>query len=89
MVSNYLFEFATIVREGSIARGAAELGISSSALTRHLDVLERELGERLLDRSSTGVSLTEAGRYALEAGEKIDEIGRKLAQEYPCLADHL
>ena len=87
MVSNYLYEFATIVREGSIARGAAKLGISSSALTRHVDALERELGSKLLDRSSTGVSLTEAGRYAFEAGESIDELGRQLAKEFPALTD--
>ena len=46
---------------GSIAAAARTLGLTPSAVSQQLTVLEREAGTRLLDRTSRGVELTGAG----------------------------
>ena len=51
-----------IVDAGSINRASLIIGIAQPALSQQLAILESELKVRLLDRSSTGVSPTEAGR---------------------------
>jgi LysR family nitrogen assimilation transcriptional regulator len=47
---------------GSINKAAASLGLSQPALSRHIAVLEHEMGNKLFNRTQGGVHLTEAGR---------------------------
>jgi DNA-binding transcriptional LysR family regulator len=54
--------FLTVVEEGSLHRAAARLRISQSALSREMQALEHELGGRLLERMTTGVSPTAGGQ---------------------------
>jgi DNA-binding transcriptional LysR family regulator len=61
-----LRSFLAVIDEGSLNRAAARLRISQPALSRQMQALENETGGRLLERSATGVSLTDAG-YALAA----------------------
>ena len=56
--------FLAVIEEGSLHRAATRLSLSHSALSRQMQALERELGGKLLERSSTGVQPT-AGGYAL------------------------
>jgi len=58
--------FLAVTEEGSLRRAAARLSMSQSALTRQMQALEHELGGRLLERTSTGVQLTSAGRALAE-----------------------
>lgn len=53
--------FLTIVRHGSMARAAIELGVTTSALSHRLRKLEADLGVRLLNRTSRSIIPTEAG----------------------------
>lgn len=58
---------------GSIAGAARSLGLTASAVSQQLAVLEREAGTVLLDRSPRGVVLTGAGHaLAVRAGEVAD-----------------
>ncbi len=60
-------------RRGTIAGAARSLGLTPSAVSQQLSVLEREVGLPLLDRSSRGVVLTGAGRALCErAGQILD-----------------
>lgn len=65
--------FLAVTREGSVSRAAAILGISQSMLTRHIQILEEELGLPLLYRNGHGVSLTEAGQQFLSRTNDILE----------------
>jgi LysR family transcriptional regulator, benzoate and cis,cis-muconate-responsive activator of ben and cat genes len=58
--------FLTVVEEGSLCRAAARLHISQSTLSRQMQVLELELGGRLLERMATGVRLTAGGQALAE-----------------------
>ena len=58
--------FVRVARLASFTRAAAELGVSPSAVSQTIRSLERQLGVRLLDRSTRRVGVTEAGRRFLE-----------------------
>lgn len=53
--------FVAVCRLGTISAAATELGFTQSAVSRQLAALEREVGARLVERSSRGVELTDAG----------------------------
>jgi DNA-binding transcriptional LysR family regulator len=63
--------FVTIVRRGGFTRAAATLHLSQPAVSRRLDLLERELGRPLFDRTRGGAQLTEAGRAFLPHAETL------------------
>jgi DNA-binding transcriptional LysR family regulator len=59
---NNLYYFAKVVDSGSYTAAAEVLGIQTSKLSRRIGALERELGVRLLNRTTRKLSLTEAGK---------------------------
>ncbi|MGI8667065.1 MAG: LysR family transcriptional regulator [Jatrophihabitans sp.] len=59
---------------GSIAAAAREVGLSSSAVSQQLAILEREAGTPLLDRSPRGVLLTGAGEALVARARSILEL---------------
>ncbi|MCB8881120.1 LysR family transcriptional regulator [Acidisoma cellulosilytica] len=63
--------FTVIATEGSFSRASALLGVSQSALTRQIQLLEEEAGSRLLHRNGHGVTLTMAGAKFLASTEKV------------------
>jgi DNA-binding transcriptional LysR family regulator len=71
---NALNAFLAVARRRSFAAAAAELGISSSALSQSVRQLEARLGTVLLLRTTRSASLTEAGRRLLEqAGPAVSQ----------------
>ncbi|MGF6569159.1 DNA-binding transcriptional LysR family regulator [Paraburkholderia sp. GAS333] len=57
--------FVRVADSGSFAQAAANLGVSTSVVTRHVSSLEQHLGIRLFQRTTRKVVLTEAGaQYA-------------------------
>src|ERR687898_1650414 len=72
---NDLIAFLAVARERSFTRAAAKMGISQSALSHTIRLLEVRLGIRLLTRTTRAVSPTEAGERLLEGiGPHFDEI---------------
>src|ERR1700734_2178803 len=63
-----LHEFAA---RGSIAKAAATLGYTPSAVSQQLATLEREAGLALIDRSARRAQLTDAGRRLAGHAERI------------------
>jgi DNA-binding transcriptional LysR family regulator len=58
--------FVRTVEAGSFAGAARKLGITSVAVSKNVQRLERQLGVRLLQRSTRKLSLTEEGRLYYE-----------------------
>jgi DNA-binding transcriptional LysR family regulator len=59
---NDLYFFAKVVDCGSYTAAAEALGLQTSKLSRRIVELEKELGVRLLNRTTRKLSLTEAGK---------------------------
>ncbi|WP_313466328.1 LysR family transcriptional regulator [Stenotrophomonas sp.] len=66
--------FLRIVDAGSLSAAATQLGTTQPTVSRRLQALERQLGLRLLQRSTHGLQLTEDGqRCQRHAQRVIDE----------------
>lgn len=74
-----LLAFIHVAREGSFTRAAARLGVSPSALSHSVRVLEARMDVRLLTRTTRSVSLTEAGARLYEStAPRFEEIDAEL-----------
>lgn len=63
--------FLSVARCGSFSRAAVELSIAQPALSHHVANLEAELGVKLFERSTKGVTPTECGETLMRHSEKI------------------
>lgn len=63
--------FANIAQESNLTRGAARSFLSVPATSQRLKNLEDSLGVKLFQRSTQGVSLTDAGKTYLEHAHRI------------------
>jgi LysR family nitrogen assimilation transcriptional regulator len=55
--------FLCLFEEGSITRAAQRLNIVQPALSMQLSRLEKEIGQKLFNRTATGITPTAAGRF--------------------------
>jgi len=77
---NDLLAYVAVARARSFTRGAAQLGISQSALSHTIKALEARLGVRLLTRTTRSVSPTELGEQLLDAlGPQLEDMEAELA----------
>src|SRR5271165_3940766 len=61
-----------VAKELNISRAASRLRISQPALTKQIQELEDRVGERLFDRDTQKVELTDAGRaFVAEAAKSL------------------
>ncbi|MFL6081653.1 MAG: LysR family transcriptional regulator [Mycobacterium sp.] len=66
-----LAAFVAVAEEGGMSAASRRLHISQPALSQTVSSLERQLGVKLLERSSTGVRPTEAGAALLAEARAI------------------
>lgn len=71
--------FATIIQSGSISAAALKLGCGKSVVSRQLAQLEKDLGARLIQRSTRQLALTEVGQMVLEEARQIERSLDKIA----------
>ena len=71
MEIEYIRQFALLARDCHFQSAADKLFISQSTLSKHIAVLEKELGQRLFHRTTRQVELTDFGRDFLSYAEKI------------------
>jgi DNA-binding transcriptional LysR family regulator len=69
-----------LVEEKTVTRAARRLGIPQPALSSQLRRIERYLGQRLFERSSMGVALTDSGRRLLPQLHAVEDGMRRLEQ---------
>jgi len=60
-----LEHFVAVAEKGGVSRSAVAMNVSQPTISRHVGLLEQELGQRLLERNGRGVKLTDAGHALL------------------------
>ncbi len=58
--------FVAVVEQQGFSNAAKVLGISKSAVSKRINLLEQHLGVKLLQRTTRKISLTEAGKHYFE-----------------------
>jgi DNA-binding transcriptional LysR family regulator len=76
-----------VVQSGSMAKAAAQLAVTQSAISQMIADLEHALGVRLLERSPRGVEATVYGNALLKHGKAAFDNLRQGIQEIEFLAD--
>ena len=71
--ANDLLLFARIVESGSFSLAAQRVDLPKSTVSRRISLLEAKLGERLLQRTTRKLTLTEFGASLLEHARKVVE----------------
>ena len=75
---NEMAVFAAVVEAGSFSAAARKLGMTTSAVSRHVGRLEASIGGRLLQRTTRSLSLTELGRHAFEGSSRVVGAAREV-----------
>jgi DNA-binding transcriptional LysR family regulator len=75
-----LMRMLVVADQGSINRSALALNTTQPTLTRRIRRLETALGQDVLERSGSGVCLTEFGRHIAEHGRTIERALTAIAQ---------
>lgn len=74
----HLRYFRAVAHEGRLTKAAETLNLSQSALSTQIRQLEAQLGHALFERQGRTLSLTEAGRVALDYADAIFTAGDEL-----------
>ncbi len=78
---NSLRSFEVAARHRSLSKAAAELGVTHSAVSHQIKLLEEQIGAELFTRSSQGVRLTPSGETLLSVlSESFDRITNTLSR---------
>jgi DNA-binding transcriptional LysR family regulator len=79
--------FKTVVEEGSFSAAGQRLFRTQPAISLALKRLEAELGEKLIDRSSKSVVLTDSGKAVYEHAKRFDGLKKELRNRLVELRD--
>jgi DNA-binding transcriptional LysR family regulator len=71
---NSLVAFAHVVQSNSFSRAARRLGMPISTVSRRVSGLEKQLGVRLIERSTRRLRLTDVGSEVFEQAQKRSNI---------------
>lgn len=74
--------FVRVAETGSVSAAARDLRVGQPAISKHLQALETALNARLLQRSTQGIKLTEAGRRYYERAKRLVEDVRELESDF-------
>ncbi|MCF1428267.1 MAG: LysR substrate-binding domain-containing protein [Shewanella sp.] len=84
----HMLVFATVVEQGSFTKAADKLGVSRSMVSQHLKKLETRLDNRLLERTTRKVYMTEAGRRFYQYCAELLQLAEQAQQAgFPANAD--
>lgn len=79
--------FLTVAREASITKAANSLHLTQPTLSRQLQELEKELGQQLLIRGKSKITLTPEGMMLRKRAEEIVDMVEKTEAEFKSIND--
>lgn len=81
-MTDYKEYIYAVYQEKSFSKAAKKLYVSQPWLSATVKKVEQELDVRLFDRSTTPISLTEAGAYYIQRVEEIRRIEQDMIQHF-------
>ena len=82
METRALKYFLAVAREGSITKAANSLGLTQPNLSRQINILERDIGKKLFNRSNYKIKLTSEGILLKKRAEEIIDMIEKTRAEF-------
>lgn len=79
--------FLAVVQEESVTRAAAKMHTTQPNLSRHMNLLEDELGCKLFERGSRKITLTEEGMFLHKRAKEIVELTERTESDIGLLKD--
>ena len=79
--------FLAVAREGTIVRAANFLHVTQPTLSRQLQDLEDELGQKLFIRSNRNITLTPEGMFLRRRAEEIMEMVNKTETDFSVMGE--
>lgn len=86
-MNRQLQQFIQVATCRNLSQAARRLGVTQPTLTHNMRRLEASLGVTLYQRSSTGITLTEAGRCLLEQAKEIEALYQQTHQRLQRIRD--
>ena len=80
--------FLSVANEKSFSRAAEKMLRTQPAISLAIQRLEKELGEKLIDRSAKDLLLTDAGRIVLDYARRFENLERELETALTELRDN-
>jgi LysR family transcriptional regulator, glycine cleavage system transcriptional activator len=78
---NSLRAFEAAARHQSIVAAASELSVTHGAVSKQIQILEKDLGASLFDRRNRGIHLTRSGEWlAIRLGSVFGDLGRIMGE---------
>ncbi len=77
--------FYHVVETGSFTQASIKLQVAKSAVSRHVSLLEQQVGARLLNRTTRHLSLTEVGKIYFQSCRRIFEETQYMQNEISIL----
>ncbi len=81
--------FLAVAREGTISRAAQYLHVTQPTLSRQLQDLEEELGQKLFLRSNHTITLTPEGMLLRKRAEEVMELIQKTEAEFNSFGENI
>lgn len=72
----------------SLSQAAGQLYMSRPGLSQKIAAIEKQLGTSLINRTSTGISLTQAGKVAVKFAQNMAEMERVMAAQIAAIDEH-
>ncbi len=88
MFNPILNTFITVIDCGSFTKAAEQLNISTTAIMKQMNTLEKHLNLKLIDRTPTGVSYTQAGKIIYRDAKFIIDYSKKSITEAKAAASN-
>ena len=88
MFNPILNTFISVIDCGSFTKAAEQLNISTTAIMKQMNTLEKHLNLKLIDRTPTGVSYTQAGKIIYRDAKFIIDYSKKSITEAKAAASN-
>ena len=87
MYNHFIDTFLTVVACGSFHRAAEQVHLSSTAIQKQMNALEKMVGVALFERGKKGSTLTKQGQIFLQECHRLIDVSEDILQKTRGLAD--